>query len=121
MIDKKEIKKQYKVTLTPMGVFQIRNLVNGKIFIGSNMNLPARKNRFELEFSMGTFMDHVLQKDFIEQGRGNFVFEVIDNLEPKEDPAYDYKDDLKTLEEMWIEKLQPYDERGYNKRRVKVP
>ncbi len=119
MIDKKEIKKRYKETLTPMGVFQIRNLVNGKIFIGSSMNLPGRKNRFESDFTLGTMMDHVLQKDFLDHGRDNFTFEVIDNLEPKEDPAYDYKEDLKTLEELWIEKLQPFDDKGYNKRKLR--
>jgi len=30
----------------------------------------------------------------------------------------DYADDLKMLEEMWIEKLQPFDERGYHKRKI---
>jgi group I intron endonuclease len=119
MVDKKEIKRNYKATPTPMGIFQIRNLVNGKIFIGSSMNLPGRKNRFDLELSLGTMMDHVLQKDFLELGRENFIFEVLDNLEPKEDPAYDYKDDLKTLEELWIEKLQPFDDRGYNKKKTR--
>ena len=34
-----------------------------------------------------------------------------------EDPLYDYKEDLKTLEELWLEKLQPYDEKGYNQRK----
>jgi len=29
-----------------------------------------------------------------------------------------YTDDLKMLEEMWIEKLQPFDENGYNKRKI---
>ena len=117
MIDKKEIKRKYKQTPTPMGVFQIRNLVNGKIFVGSSMNLPGRKNRFELEFTLGVTMDHVLQNEFKEYGRDKFTFEVIDNLEPKEDPAYDYKEDLNTLEELWIEKLQPFGEKGYNKKR----
>ena len=42
MIDKKELKKQYKQTLQPMGVYQIKNLVNGKIFIGSVKNLPGK-------------------------------------------------------------------------------
>ena len=30
-MDKKELKKKYKQTLRPMGVYQIKNLVNGKI------------------------------------------------------------------------------------------
>ena len=43
--------------------------------------------------------------------------EVVDYLEPKEDPGYDYTKDLMVLEEMWVEKLQPFDEKGYNKKK----
>ncbi|MDR3667002.1 MAG: GIY-YIG nuclease family protein [Ignavibacteriaceae bacterium] len=115
MINKDEIKKKYKQTLTPMGVFQIKNIVNGKIFIGSNKNLTARKNRFDMEFSFETMTDEILLNDLRQYGKEKFLFEVLDYLEPKEDPAYNYTDDLKTLEELWIEKLQPFNERGYNK------
>jgi group I intron endonuclease len=115
MIDKSEIKKKYKQTLTPMGVYQLKNLVNGKILIGSSKNLQARKNRFDMEISMGTVTDIELKKDFEQFGKDGFQFEVLDYLEPKEDPAYNYTEDLKFLEELWIEKLQPFDEKGYNK------
>jgi group I intron endonuclease len=115
MTDRSELKKIYKRTVTPMGVYQIKNLVNGKIIIGSSHNLPARKNRFEMEFTLGSVIDEALQKDFKEFGEKNFSFEVLDYLEPMEDPAYDYKADLKFLEEMWLEKLQPFGDRGYNK------
>lgn len=36
-------------------------------------------------------------------------------MNKKEDLNYDYTEELKTLEEMWIEKLQPFNEKGYNK------
>ena len=32
-MNKKELKKQYKQNIQPMGVFQVKNLKNGKIFI----------------------------------------------------------------------------------------
>jgi group I intron endonuclease len=115
MIDKDEVKKKYKQTLTPMGVYQFKNLVNGKILIGSSKNLPARKNRFDMELSYGRVKEVDLQEDIKQFGKENFLFEILDYLEPKEDPAYNYTEDLKTLEEMWIEKLQPFNERGYNK------
>ena len=115
MINKSEIKKNYKQTLTPMGVYQLKNLANGKILIGSSKNLPARKNRFEMELTYGGFTIKELQKDFEQYGKENFLFEILDKLEPKEDPAYNYTEDLKTLEELWIEKLQPFNEKGYNK------
>jgi len=40
----------------------------------------------------------------------------LDQLEPKEDPAYNYTDDLTVLLELWLEKLQPFEDRGYNKK-----
>ncbi|MDR3609143.1 MAG: GIY-YIG nuclease family protein [Ignavibacteriaceae bacterium] len=115
MINKDEIKKKYKQTLTPMGVYLFKNIVNGKILIGSSKNLPARKNRFEMELSYGSVTDNELLQDIKQYGRENFKFEVLDYLAPKEDPAYNYTEDLKTLEELWIEKLQPFNEKGYNK------
>ena len=115
MLDKSEIKRNYKQTLTPMGVYQLKNLVNGKILIGSSKNLPGRKNRFNMELEYGNTTNKELLKDIEEFGKENFQFEVLDYLEPKEDPLYNYTEDLRTLEELWIEKLQPFDDKGYNK------
>jgi hypothetical protein len=33
----------------------------------------------------------------------------------KKDLNYDYTEEFKTLEAMWIEKLQPFGEKGYNR------
>ena len=115
MIDKKELKKQYKQTLPPIGVYQIRNLANGKIFIGSSKNLNGKSNSFRFQLSAGLHINRQLQTDYTQFGEENFVFEVLDYLEPKEYLAYDFTSDLTTLEELWIEKLQPFGEKGYNK------
>ena len=117
MIDKKELKKKYKENLPPMGVYQIKNLVNGKVLIGSSMNLNGKANSFRFQLKAGSHMNSLLQKDYNTLGDENFVFEIVDTLEPKDDPEYDYKEDLKVFEEMWIEKLQPFEEKGYNKRK----
>jgi group I intron endonuclease len=115
MINKSEIKKNYKQTLTPMGIYQLKNLINGKILVGSSKNLLGRKNRFEMELSFENFTDKELLHDVKQFGKENFLFEVLDYLVPKEDPLYNYTEDLKTLEQLWIEKLQPFGEKGYNK------
>ena len=115
MTDKKELKRQYKQTPPAMGVYQIRNLVNGKILIGYSKNLKGKSNSFRFQLNAGLHINRELQNDYHELGEERFVFEVLDSLEPREDPAYDYTGDLETLEELWIEKLQPYGEKGYNK------
>ena len=117
MVDKKELKKQYKETQTPMGVYQIKNLVNGRIFIGSSPNLPGKINSYSFQLKMGSHPNSKLQEDFRLHGGENFTFTVLDKLEPKEGAGHDYAKDLKVLEDMWLEKLQPYGEKGYNKKR----
>jgi len=116
-MDKKELKKQYKQTVQPMGIYQIKNLMNGKILLGFAKNLPGKLNSVKFQLEHGSFPNRDLQKDFQDLGEKNFSFEAIDYLDPKEDTTYDYSKDLSVLEEMWIEKLQPFDERGYNKRK----
>ncbi len=115
ILDKKKLKKQYLQSLPPMGIFQIKNIANGKLFIGSSKNLKGKLNSVKFQLEMGSHMNKALQEDFNNYKEENFLFEVIDFLEPKEDPDYDYTEDLNLLEEMWLEKLQPYGERGYNK------
>ena len=114
MTDKKELEKNYKQTLTPMGVYQIKNLVNGKIFIGSAKNIPGRINRHKFELKFGSEGIKDLLNDYRQYGEENFSFEILDQLKPKDDPLYDYTEDIKVLEELWIEKLQPFGEKGYN-------
>ena len=114
MIDKKEIKKRYKETLPPMGIYQIKNLVSGKILVGSSKNLNGKSNSFKFQLNLGSHMNKELQNDYNKYGEENFSFEVLDYLEPKEGITYDYTKDLEALEELWIEKLQPFNEKGYN-------
>jgi hypothetical protein len=117
MIDKKELKNAYKRTVQPMGVYQIKNKVNGKIFIGCTKNTKGKFNSIQFQLANSSFIIKSLQDDYNQYGRENFSFDVLDYLESKEDPAYDYTNDLTVLEELWMEKLQPFDEKGYNSRK----
>jgi hypothetical protein len=117
MIDKKEIRRQYKGTIQPMGVYRITNLANGRIFVESSKNLNAISNRNLFQLRGGLHVNEGLQKDFKQYGESSFAFEVVDRLDPKEGLDYDYSRDLKALEDIWLEKLQPYGDRGYNNRK----
>jgi group I intron endonuclease len=116
-MNKKELKKQYKETVQPMGIYQIKNLMNDKIFIGSAKNLQGKLNSVKFQLEHGSYTHRELQKDFNDLGEENFSFEVVDYLEPKEDIDHNYTEDLSVLEEMWLEKLQPFFEKGYNKKK----
>jgi hypothetical protein len=65
---------------------------------------------------MGLHANRALQEDWNEFGPEVFEFETLDTLKPPDSPDYDPSGDLRALEEMWLEKLSPFDERGYNAR-----
>jgi group I intron endonuclease len=120
-MDRHQLKLEYKNRPKNMGIYQIRNKVNGKIFVGSTLNLDGIVNRYEFaaRFDWRWNGNSKLQKDMDEYGPDNFCIEILDHLTPNEDPLYNYSEDLKTLEELWLERLQPYEEHGYNKRPVR--
>jgi hypothetical protein len=120
MLDKKEIRRQYKETIQPMGVYQITNLANGRIFVENSKNLNAIFNRNLFQLRGGLHQNEGLQRDFKQYGEEKFVFEIIDQLDPKEGSNYDYSHDLKALEEIWLEKLKPSGEKGYNNRKQRM-
>ncbi len=44
------------------------------------------------------------------------MFETLEELTPPEGPGWDPTDDLAALEQLWLEQLEPYGEKGYNRR-----
>lgn len=115
---KKQLKREYQQTPRPMGVFLIRNAVNDKVFVGVSINLDGIINRHKFQLTKGGHPNRRLQAEWDEFGSDNFAFEILDQLNPQADPHSDYQADLASLEELWLEKLQPYDERGYNERKI---
>lgn len=114
MKTRKEIHLEYKERVKPSGVFQIKNMANGKVLLGSSLNLegPLNKHRFLLKINGHNNKE--LQKDWNELGPDQFVFEILETVPIKNDPNFNLKDELTLLEKIWLEKLQPFGERGYN-------
>ena len=114
---KKELIKEYKQNPPKMGVYQIRNLVNDKVFIGTALNLPGILNSNKGQLNAGSHRSKALQSEWNEFGAENFVFEVLDELAPNASSEKDYREELAFLEEFWFDKLQPFGERGYNEKK----
>jgi hypothetical protein len=112
--DKKRLKQEYKDNPRPMGVFLIRNMVNDKVFVGVGLDLPGIINRNRFDLMKGSHRIKQLQTEWNEYGSENFAFEIFDQLTPRSDPDFNYREELTFLEDLWLEKLQPYGERGYN-------
>jgi hypothetical protein len=57
----------------------------------------------------------VLQKEWNEFGANKFVFEILEVVKVNDDdPNFNLDDELTLLEQIWLEKLQPFGDRGYN-------
>ena len=111
---KKELKSKYKSAGTPAGVFQIRNLVNGKVFLGIAQNLPGILNSNRFQLTAGNHPNASLQAEWIRFGPTAFAFETLDEISPNEDGRVDIRIELSELQQLWLEKLKPYGEHGYH-------
>ncbi len=114
MKTRQELKREYAEREKPAGVFQIKNTVNGKVLLGSSKNLNGPLNGHKFMLSIGHHTNKELQKEWNEYGQDKFVFEILEVVQVKDDPNFSLDDELTLLEEIWLDKLQPFGERGYN-------
>ena len=114
MIDKKQLKEDFKNFVPPKGIFVFRNKINGKVFIGSSLNLKNKDVRIKLMLNMGNHSIRGFQDDWTTYGEDAFDYEILETLELKDDPDYNYSSDLEILEMLWIDKFQPFAEKCYN-------
>lgn len=98
-----------------MGIFQIRNKVNQKIYVGCSDNLDAAWDSHKTRLDAGVHPNGGLQSDYHKMGPDNFEFELIEHFFEKNSHIQDANNALDELEKSVLEKLQPYDEKGYNK------
>jgi hypothetical protein len=116
-MDKRTLKREYKESAMPVGIYRVWNKRRDRSLVGSSVNLPAILNRHRADLRMGAHRNSELQRDWNALGEDAFVFEVLDELAPREESSFDLKRELHTLEDLWLERLEPYAERGYNTRR----
>lgn len=117
MQTKKDLKDAYKQMKFPAGVFQIRNTSNGKIYIDSSVNLSSIWNRHKTQLKFGGHPNEELQKDWNLLGEDCFVYEIVSEIDQKDNEPIDLAKEVKQLEQLFLDELQPYDEKGYNRRK----
>lgn len=111
---RKDIHREYKERVKPSGVFQVKNTTNGKVLLGSSLNLEGSLNKHKFMLKIGSHTNKALQKDWDELGANQFVFEILEEVKVVDSPNFNLQDELTLLEQIWLEKLQPVGEHGYN-------
>jgi group I intron endonuclease len=114
MKSRKDIHLEYKERVIPAGIFQVKNMANGKTLLGSSLNLEGPLNRHKFMLKIGSHTNKALQNEWNEFGPDQFVFEILEVVNAKDDPNFNLKDELTLLEQIWLERLQPFGDRGYN-------
>lgn len=99
------------------GVYQIKNLENNKIFIGSARNIKKLEG-LKFQLNMGSFMNKALQKDWQKYGEDQFEISVLESFEETDEMTSVAKK-INEMKKAWLEKLQPYDEKGYHRKAIK--
>jgi len=112
-----EMKRLYKQNTPDMGVYQIRNKVNNRIFIDCSRNLEGTRTSRLFQLRMGKIVfSPELQRDLNEYGADSFEFSVLEVL-PLPAPGDNVERLLTRLKLNWQEKLAPFGEHGYNSRK----
>ncbi len=114
-MDRKTLIREYKEAPRTMGVYRVRNVAEDRSLLGSSTDAPAMLNRIRTQLAIGVHSNKALQADWDRLGADAFTFDVLDTLTPAEDPDRDPADELRVLEELWIERLAPFGARGYNR------
>ena len=114
MKSKKELKDQYKQMKFKMGVFQIENTVNGKIYIESSLDLNSIWNRYRFQLNGGLHKNAELQKDWTKYGEEKFSYKILGEIEQTDAGNVDYRREVKKLEKLIVEELQNFGDKAYN-------
>lgn len=110
---RRELNREYMERVKPAGIYQVKNTANGKMLLGSSLNLEGPLNRHRFMLKIGSHTNKILQSEWNELGPDVFVFEILEEVKMKDDPNFNLQDELTLLEMIWLEKLQPV-ENGYN-------
>jgi hypothetical protein len=105
---KRQMLAAYKARVVLGGVYAITNTATGKKLVEATQSLPGIRNRFEFSQTTGSAVSLRLQRDWNTYGPEAFAFEVLEELEKGETQTQrEFADDLKVLNEMWLEKVHP--------------
>jgi hypothetical protein len=105
-MDRSEVKRDYKQAKQPMGVYRIRNIQNGKSYVGFSTDVQARINRQKSELKFGSHRNAELLGEWKSLGASAFEFEILDELAHDDNSKANPAEELRLLTEMWVRKLE---------------
>jgi len=106
-LTKKELRENYKNRVLVGGVYCIKCEENGRAWVKSTKDLMGQKNKFEFSIMTNSCLDPTMTSEWNQYGAKSFSFVVLEELQKGDiQTEAEYKSDIVTLYEMWIEKLK---------------
>ncbi|MDO5693206.1 MAG: GIY-YIG nuclease family protein [Pseudomonadota bacterium] len=114
-MSKRALIQQYKAAFPSMGVYLIRNLTNGRTHVDASTNLEGAIHRHQFELRQGSHRNKLLQHDWRTHGAEQFSFEVVDRIQQRTEPDFDYRAELAARLALWREEYGVYGEHDARK------
>lgn len=96
------------------GIYKIVNAINGKVYVGSSINLHNRKKNHFTTLNNGNHHNSHLQKAYNKYGKENFFFEIIEIVTKNENKNI-FKENILKSEQYWIDRYNACNIKyGYN-------
>lgn len=102
--ERRRLSRQARDAFPPMGVYAVRDRSSGLVRVGSSRDVYARLNRIQFELRLGGHPDKALQSAW-RQDPAHFAFEVLQLVKQRTDPAFDYAEELRVLEQLYRHEL----------------
>ena len=102
---RRALSRRARDAFPPMGVYAIRDHASGRVHVKSSPNVTAALDRIRFELRHGTHRDPALQAAWTRAGAQGVSFEVIELIRRRDDPAFDYAEELRVLEHLYREEL----------------
>lgn len=90
---------------TSSGIYKITCTANKRFYIGSTVNLSARKRQHFSDLRLSKHCNRHLQRAWDKYGEHAFTYEVVELVLPMSLPA---------REQYWLNKFKPFGRRGFN-------
>lgn len=95
----------YRDRKVESGVYAVRCVPSGQVWVGSAPDLSTIQNRLWFTLRQGSNTHRTLQAAWAEHGADAFTFEVVERLPDDDNPGHDRAAALKRAHTHWLAKL----------------
>jgi hypothetical protein len=104
-LSKKSLKEQYKNRTLIGGVYLIKCMEDGTVWVRGTIDLKGAENRFVFSKSMNSCPENTMRELWNRYGTEAFSFEIVESIEKKETQTEEeFYQDIMVLLELWQEK-----------------